>query len=96
MADQNDPLRGLPEWPKEARDLPDDGPGAAHRDGPAHTWLLSLGAGGAALGFLFGVGYVGGGLAGSVGGAVGLGLIGVLVGFLADRTVWNDANKPGR
>ena len=89
MAEQNDPLRNLPAWPKEARDLPGDGPAP----GPARTWLLVLGAGGAALGLLSGYGSGGGDWATAAGGAVGLGLIGALVGYLVDRTVWNNARK---
>ena len=88
MNDNPNPYHGLPSWPKEAKDLPDDKvPSERYR------LLYLLGVigllGGFALGFM-----VDGGLGAALGHGTILGFVGVVVGYLMDRARWIKQRQP--
>ena len=82
MADEPSSSQGLPQWPKEAKELPAGKPLQEQ-----FRWLYILGGIGLAGGVIRGAA-LGGGVAFALGYGVGACLLLMLVGYVVDRTRW--------
>jgi hypothetical protein len=88
MVDERGSFRELPEWPEDAKDLPEDRPPRTR-----FRWTIILGAIGLVVGFLSGMAPAGGDVAYSLGRGIGLGLILALLGYLWD---WSRSSRERR